>query len=164
MKNPAARAVKRVGLGSRPMAGDSRSGAMVNLLVWWAYRTEEERNEIREALLKHGPSSKDYNDLNVILFSDCEVVRQALLDRYRVQGTGAPLELGLAASHGGYSCIASLLRWKRRKLLSANGRRRAQKNPKVVLRVDVQDETDESGKPRVSVVIAFRTWALRRSA
>jgi len=29
------------------------------------------------------------------------------------------------------------------------------KNPKVVMRVDVQDETDESGKPRVSVVIAF---------
>ena len=28
-------------------------------------------------------------------------------------------------------------------------------NPKVVMRVDVQDETDESGKPRVSVVIAF---------
>ena len=29
------------------------------------------------------------------------------------------------------------------------------KNPKVVMRVNVQDETDESGKPRVSVVIAF---------
>jgi hypothetical protein len=38
------------------------------------------------------------------------------------------------------------------------------KNPKVVLRVDVQDATDESGKPRISVVIAFRTWTLRRSA
>jgi hypothetical protein len=37
------------------------------------------------------------------------------------------------------------------------------KNPKVVMRVDVQDETDESGKPKVSVVIAFRTWMLRRS-
>jgi hypothetical protein len=36
------------------------------------------------------------------------------------------------------------------------------KNPKVVMRVDVQDETDESGKPRVSVVIAFRTWVTRR--
>jgi len=30
------------------------------------------------------------------------------------------------------------------------------KNPKVVMRVNVQDETDESGKPKVSVVIAFR--------
>jgi hypothetical protein len=29
------------------------------------------------------------------------------------------------------------------------------KNPKVVMRVDVQDETDESGKPKVSVVVAF---------
>ena len=35
------------------------------------------------------------------------------------------------------------------------------KNPKVVMRVDVQDETDESGKPRVSVVIALRTWMTR---
>jgi hypothetical protein len=33
----------------------------------WPYRTEEERNEIREALRKHGPSSKDYNNLKVIL-------------------------------------------------------------------------------------------------
>ena len=30
------------------------------------------------------------------------------------------------------------------------------KNPKVVMRVNVQDETDESGKPRVNAVIAFR--------
>ncbi len=29
------------------------------------------------------------------------------------------------------------------------------KNSKVVMRVNVQDETDESGKPGVSVVIAF---------
>jgi len=29
------------------------------------------------------------------------------------------------------------------------------KNPKVVMRVYVQNETDESGKPNVSVVIAF---------
>jgi hypothetical protein len=29
------------------------------------------------------------------------------------------------------------------------------RNPKVIMRVNVQDETDESGKPRVSVVIAF---------
>jgi hypothetical protein len=29
------------------------------------------------------------------------------------------------------------------------------KNPKVVMRVTVQDETDEGGKPRVNVVIAF---------
>jgi hypothetical protein len=36
------------------------------------------------------------------------------------------------------------------------------KNPKVVMRVDVQDEADENGKPRVSVVIAFRTWVTRR--
>jgi hypothetical protein len=64
-----------------------------NIAEWWAYRAEEERNEIREALHKHGPSSNDYNDLAVILLSDCEVVRQALLDRYRVQGTAAPLEL-----------------------------------------------------------------------
>jgi hypothetical protein len=28
-------------------------------------------------------------------------------------------------------------------------------NPKVVVRVTVQDETDENGKPRVNVVIAF---------
>jgi hypothetical protein len=34
------------------------------------------------------------------------------------------------------------------------------KNPEVILRVHVQDETDESGKPRVNVVIAFSgTWA-----
>jgi hypothetical protein len=30
------------------------------------------------------------------------------------------------------------------------------KNPKVVMRVNVQDETDESGKPKVNVVIAFQ--------
>ena len=30
------------------------------------------------------------------------------------------------------------------------------KNPKVVMRVNVQDATDESGKPRVSVVIALK--------
>jgi hypothetical protein len=29
------------------------------------------------------------------------------------------------------------------------------KNPKVVMRVHVQNETDESGKPKVSVLIAF---------
>ena len=29
------------------------------------------------------------------------------------------------------------------------------KNPKVVMRVNVQDATDESGKPRVNVVIAL---------
>jgi hypothetical protein len=29
------------------------------------------------------------------------------------------------------------------------------KNPKVVMRVNVQDETDESGKPRVNAVIAL---------
>jgi hypothetical protein len=29
------------------------------------------------------------------------------------------------------------------------------KNPKVVMRVTVQDETDEGGKPGVNVVIAF---------
>ena len=34
-------------------------------------------------------------------------------------------------------------------------------NPKVVMRVDVQDETDESGKPRVSIMIAFPTWVTR---
>ena len=34
------------------------------------------------------------------------------------------------------------------------------KNPEVIMRVNVQDETDESGKPRVNVVIAYsRTWA-----
>ena len=31
------------------------------------------------------------------------------------------------------------------------------KNPKVVMRVNLQDETDERGKPRVSVVIALAT-------
>ena len=30
------------------------------------------------------------------------------------------------------------------------------KNPKVVMRVTVHDETDEGGKPRINVVIAFR--------
>jgi hypothetical protein len=64
-----------------------------NLMEWWTYRTEAERNEIREALCKHGPSSRDYNELSAVLLSDCEVVRQALLERYRVQGTAAPLEL-----------------------------------------------------------------------
>jgi hypothetical protein len=64
-----------------------------NIMYWWTHRTEEERDEIREALRKHGPSSQDYNDIYAILFSDCEVVRQALLQRYRVQGTAAPLEL-----------------------------------------------------------------------
>ena len=29
------------------------------------------------------------------------------------------------------------------------------KNPKVVIHVAVQDETDEGGKPRVNVIIAF---------
>jgi hypothetical protein len=31
------------------------------------------------------------------------------------------------------------------------------KNPKVVMRVNLQDETDERGKPRVTVVIALAT-------
>ena len=30
------------------------------------------------------------------------------------------------------------------------------KNPKVVMRVTVQDETDEGGKPRVDVVIVLK--------
>ena len=30
-----------------------------------------------------------------------------------------------------------------------------EKNPKVVMRITVQDETDEGGKPRVNVVVAF---------
>jgi hypothetical protein len=30
------------------------------------------------------------------------------------------------------------------------------KNPEVVMRVTVQDETDESGKPKVNVVIALK--------
>jgi hypothetical protein len=30
------------------------------------------------------------------------------------------------------------------------------KNPQVVMRVTVQDETDESGKPKVNVVIALK--------
>jgi hypothetical protein len=38
------------------------------------------------------------------------------------------------------------------------------KNPDVVMRVSVQDETDESGKPKVSVVIAFRTVDPRPNA
>jgi hypothetical protein len=29
------------------------------------------------------------------------------------------------------------------------------KNPRVVMRVTVQDETDEKGEPRINVVIAF---------
>jgi hypothetical protein len=29
------------------------------------------------------------------------------------------------------------------------------KNPKVVMRVTVQEKTDEGGKPRVNVVVAF---------
>jgi hypothetical protein len=29
------------------------------------------------------------------------------------------------------------------------------KNPKVIMRVNVQDKTDEGGKPEVNVVIAF---------
>jgi hypothetical protein len=29
------------------------------------------------------------------------------------------------------------------------------RNPNVVMRVTVQDETDEGGKPRINVVIAF---------
>ena len=34
------------------------------------------------------------------------------------------------------------------------------KNPEVIMRVNVQDKTDESGKPQVNVVIAFPgTWA-----
>jgi hypothetical protein len=35
------------------------------------------------------------------------------------------------------------------------------KNPKVVMRVIVHDETDEGGKPRINVVIASETWMLR---
>jgi hypothetical protein len=33
------------------------------------------------------------------------------------------------------------------------------KNPKVVMRVDVEDETDENGKPKVSMVVAFSKCA-----
>jgi len=33
------------------------------------------------------------------------------------------------------------------------------KNPQVVMRVNVQDETDASGKPRVNVVIALKSRA-----
>jgi hypothetical protein len=35
------------------------------------------------------------------------------------------------------------------------------KNPKVVMRVNVQDETDEGGKPRINVVIAFRNGGVK---
>jgi hypothetical protein len=38
------------------------------------------------------------------------------------------------------------------------------KNPDVIIRVNVQDKTDENGKPRVNIVIAFggiRAWAPR---
>ena len=65
---------------------------MANMLKWWPCRTEEERNEILEALRKYGPSL-NYNDFKVMMLLDPEIVRQALLERYRIQGTAAPLEL-----------------------------------------------------------------------
>lgn len=67
--------------------------AKKNIMEWWRHRTEDERNEIRQALRKHGPSSMDYDDLRVLLLLNCEVVRQALLERYRVRGTATPLQL-----------------------------------------------------------------------
>jgi hypothetical protein len=82
-----------VGPRAVEIAAPQRSVMAKNIMEWWLHRTEEEGNEIREALRKHGPSSKDYNDLSIVLFLNCEVVRQALLERYRVQGTSLPLQL-----------------------------------------------------------------------
>src|SRR6266568_6092531 len=48
-------------------------------------------------------------------------------EKARVHHAARRRGCGVAACHGGYSCSACLLRSKRRKLLSANGRRRAQK-------------------------------------
>src|SRR5262249_36028493 len=45
-------------------------------------------------------------------------------------------------------------------IIEHEGAKARAKNPEVIMRVHVQDETDESGKPRVNVVIAFSgTWA-----
>jgi hypothetical protein len=67
--------------------------AKKNMMEWWPHRNEEERNEVREALRKHGPSSMNYDDVRVLLLLNCELVRQALLERYRVRGTATPLRL-----------------------------------------------------------------------
>jgi hypothetical protein len=63
---------------------------------------------------------------------------------------------GVAACHGGYS-QRLLTEVEKAEIIECEWAKARAKNPKVVMRVDVRDETDESGKPRVSVVIAFRT-------
>ena len=69
-------------------------GEKKNLLGWWHKRTKEEQTEVRDALRKHGPGSRDdFNNPDAILFLDREVVRHALLEHYRVQGTAITLDL-----------------------------------------------------------------------
>jgi hypothetical protein len=61
-----------------------------NFIVCWARLTEEERNQIRHAMRKYGPlPSKSYDNDSVIMISDREDVRRALL----VYGTTAAFDL-----------------------------------------------------------------------
>ena len=80
-------------MGNGAVAVRARAMAKKNMMAWLPHRNEEERNEIRDALRKHGPSSMNHDDVRVLLLLDCEVVRQALLERYRVRGTATTLRL-----------------------------------------------------------------------
>jgi hypothetical protein len=48
-----------------------------------------------------------------------------------------------------------LTEFEKAKIIEREWAKARAKNPKVVMRVHVQNETDESGKPKVSVVIAL---------
>ena len=65
---------------------------------------------------------------------------------------------GVAASPWRIIMQPLLTELEKAKIVEREWAKARAKNPKVVMRVDVQDETDERGKPRVSIVIAFPTW------
>jgi hypothetical protein len=48
-----------------------------------------------------------------------------------------------------------LTEFERAQIIECEWAKARAKNPKVVMRVNMQNETDESGKPKVSVVISF---------
>src|SRR5882724_2523114 len=115
-------------------------------LSWAAAR----RGPHNKACSRTGLSHHWTTWLSVTSWSKAHVRHQAPRVHHAARRRGG----GAAICNEGYSCSACLLRSKRRKLLSANGRRRAQKILKVVMRITVQDKTDEGGKPRFNVVIA----------
>jgi hypothetical protein len=97
---------------SRKLMAEKLMAEKKNLLGWWHKRTKEEQNEVRDALRKHGPGSRDdFNNPDVILFLDREVVRHALLEHYRVQGDLLPnLPSFIRRVCSGYALVWGVLR------------------------------------------------------